>query len=88
LSDAQSRYRLRCQAVARPDDEHVRPIFEAAFREHGLPLAIRLPKLATGSCATPMSSSATSTRSAAAQPPSAARFNLSLLDPLAQGTSR
>jgi transposase InsO family protein len=41
LSDAHSRYLLRCQAVARPDDEHVRPIFEAAFREHGLPLAIR-----------------------------------------------
>jgi putative transposase len=41
LSDAHSRYLLRCQAVARPDDEHVRPIFEAVFREHGLPLAIR-----------------------------------------------
>ena len=38
---AHSRYLLRCQAVARPDDEHVRPIFEAVFREHGLPLAIR-----------------------------------------------
>ena len=41
LSDAHSRYLLRCQAVARPDEEHVRPIFEAAFKEHGLPLAIR-----------------------------------------------
>ena len=41
LSDAHSRYLLRCQAVAHPDDEHVRPIFEAAFQEHGLPLAIR-----------------------------------------------
>jgi len=41
LSDAHSRYLLRCQAVAHPDDEHVRPIFEAAFGEHGLPLAIR-----------------------------------------------
>ena len=41
LTDAHSRYLLRCQAVARPDEEHVRPIFEAAFREHGLPLAIR-----------------------------------------------
>jgi len=41
LSDAHSRYLLRCQAVARPDAEHVRPIFEAAFKEHGLPLAIR-----------------------------------------------
>jgi hypothetical protein len=41
LTDAHSRYLLRCQAVARPDEEHVRPIFEAAFKEHGLPLAIR-----------------------------------------------
>ena len=41
LSDAHSRYLLRCQAVARPDEAHVRPIFEAAFQEHGLPLAIR-----------------------------------------------
>ena len=41
LTDAHSRYLLRCQGVARPDEEHVRPIFEAAFKEHGLPLAIR-----------------------------------------------
>ena len=41
LSDAHSRYLLRCQAVARPDEANVRPIFEAAFQEHGLPLAIR-----------------------------------------------
>jgi putative transposase len=41
LSDAHSRYLLRCQAVARPDEENVRPIFEAAFKEHGLPQAIR-----------------------------------------------
>jgi putative transposase len=41
LTDARSRYLLRCQAVARPDEENVRPIFEAAFKEHGLPLAIR-----------------------------------------------
>jgi putative transposase len=27
--------------VARPDEENVRPIFEAAFKEHGLPRAIR-----------------------------------------------
>jgi hypothetical protein len=27
--------------VARPDEENVRPIFEAAFKEHGLPVAIR-----------------------------------------------
>ena len=41
LTDARSRYLLRCQAVARPDEKNVRPIFEAAFKEHGLPLAIR-----------------------------------------------
>lgn len=41
LSDADSRYLLRCQAVARPDEANVRPIFEAAFQEYGLPLAIR-----------------------------------------------
>jgi transposase InsO family protein len=41
LSDAHSRYLLRCQAVARPDEQNVRPIFEAAFKEHGLPRAIR-----------------------------------------------
>jgi transposase InsO family protein len=41
LTDAHSRYLLRCQGVARPDEEHVRPIFEAAFKEHGLPLATR-----------------------------------------------
>jgi putative transposase len=41
LSDAMSRYLLRCEAVARPDGAHVRPVFEAAFCEFGLPLAIR-----------------------------------------------
>jgi putative transposase len=41
LTDAHSRYLLRCQAVAHPDEASVRPIFEAAFKEHGLPLAIR-----------------------------------------------
>lgn len=41
LSDAYSRYLLRCQAVARPDSEPVKSIFEAAFREYGMPLAIR-----------------------------------------------
>ena len=41
LTDAHSRYLLRCQAVPRPDEANVRPIFEAAFKEHGLPLAIR-----------------------------------------------
>lgn len=41
LSDAFSRYLLRCQAVDRPDYDHVRPVFEAAFCEFGLPRAIR-----------------------------------------------
>jgi transposase InsO family protein len=41
VTDAWSRYLLRCQAVAKTDTERVRAIFEAAFREHGLPQAIR-----------------------------------------------
>jgi putative transposase len=41
LTDAFSRSLLRCQRVIRPDHEHVRPIFEAAFEEFGLPNAIR-----------------------------------------------
>ena len=41
ISDACSRYLLRCQAVEKTDTERVRAIFEAAFREYGLPQAIR-----------------------------------------------
>jgi putative transposase len=41
LSDAYSRYLLRCQAVEKTNTERVRAIFEAAFREYGLPAAIR-----------------------------------------------
>ena len=41
ISDAWSRYLLRCQAVGKMDTERVRAIFEAAFREYGLPEAIR-----------------------------------------------
>jgi putative transposase len=41
ISDAMSRYLLRCQAVARTDGAHVRPAFDATFCEFGLPLAIR-----------------------------------------------
>jgi transposase InsO family protein len=41
LSDACSRYLLRCQAVEKTDTARVRAIFEAAFREYGLPEAIR-----------------------------------------------
>lgn len=41
ISDAWSRYLLRCQAVEKTDTERVRAIFEAAFREYGIPQAIR-----------------------------------------------
>jgi transposase InsO family protein len=41
ITDACSRYLLRAQAVEKTDTERVRGIFEAAFREHGLPEAIR-----------------------------------------------
>ena len=41
ISDAHSRYLLRCQAVEKTDTERVQAIFEAAFREHGMPQAIR-----------------------------------------------
>ena len=41
ISDAHSRYLLRCQAVEKTDTARVQAIFEAAFREHGMPKAIR-----------------------------------------------
>ncbi len=41
ISDAHSRYLLKCQAVAKTDTARVQAIFEAAFREYGLPEAIR-----------------------------------------------
>jgi putative transposase len=41
ITDAFSRYLLRCRGVLRPDHEQVRPVFEAAFGEFGLPGAIR-----------------------------------------------
>jgi transposase InsO family protein len=41
ITDAFSRSLLRCRGVIRPDHEQVRPIFEAAFAEFGLPKAIR-----------------------------------------------
>ena len=41
LSDAHSRYLLRCQALSRTDDDHVWPVVDAAFREFGLPKALR-----------------------------------------------
>jgi transposase InsO family protein len=41
ISDAYSRYLLRCPAVEKTDSLRVQAIFEAAFREHGMPEAIR-----------------------------------------------
>jgi transposase InsO family protein len=41
VSDAHSRYLLRCQSVAKTDTEHVEAIFTAAFREYGMPQRIR-----------------------------------------------
>jgi putative transposase len=41
LSDAYSRYLLRCQAMTRKDTDHVWPVLEAAFREFGLPHRLR-----------------------------------------------
>lgn len=41
LTDNYSRYLLRCQAVRHVDHPCIQPVFEAAFREYGLPLAIR-----------------------------------------------
>jgi hypothetical protein len=41
LTDAHSRYLLRCEGLVRIDEGAVRPLFESAFREFGLPEAIR-----------------------------------------------
>jgi len=41
LSDAYSRYLLRCQAMTRLDTDHVWPVLDAAFREFGLPWRLR-----------------------------------------------
>jgi putative transposase len=41
LIDAHSRYLLRCQAMGRADTAHVWPVLYAAFREFGLPRALR-----------------------------------------------
>jgi len=40
LTDAHSRYLLRCQITPKADSIHVAAIFDAAFREYGLPLVI------------------------------------------------
>jgi putative transposase len=41
ITDAYSRYLLRCQALPRTDTEHVWPVLDAAFREFGLPRYMR-----------------------------------------------
>ena len=41
ISDAMSRFLVRCDGVTSPDEPTVRPIFESAFREFGLPNAMR-----------------------------------------------
>jgi transposase InsO family protein len=41
ISDSATRYLLRCQAVEKTSTERVQAVFEAAFREYGLPRALR-----------------------------------------------
>lgn len=41
ITDAASRYLIKCESVAQPDEMHCRPHFERAFREFGLPRKIR-----------------------------------------------
>jgi transposase InsO family protein len=41
ITDGHSRYLLRCQAVKGEDTVHAKPVFEAAFREYGLPARLR-----------------------------------------------
>jgi putative transposase len=40
ITDAHSRYLLRCHITPKADGAHVAAVFDAAFREHGLPLVI------------------------------------------------
>jgi putative transposase len=40
ITDAHSRYLLRCHLVPQADGVHVAAVFDAAFREYGLPLVI------------------------------------------------
>ncbi len=41
ITDAASRYLIKCESVGKPDETHCRPHFERAFREFGLPRRIR-----------------------------------------------
>ena len=40
ITDAHSRYLLRCHITPKADGAHVAAVFDACFREHGLPLVI------------------------------------------------
>jgi putative transposase len=42
ISDAYSRFLLRCQAAKHPDLCYTKPLFDATFREYGLPDCIRI----------------------------------------------
>ena len=42
ITDAYSRFLLRCQAAKHPDIGYTKPLFEATFREYGLPESIRI----------------------------------------------
>jgi transposase InsO family protein len=41
ITDAASRYLIKCESVAQPDEAQCRPHFERAFREFGVPARIR-----------------------------------------------
>ena len=41
ITDNHSRFLLRCQLVRPPQYRRIQPVFESAFREYGLPVAIR-----------------------------------------------
>ena len=41
ITDAYSRYLIRCQGLTSADYFHSKPVFEAAFREYGLPERMR-----------------------------------------------
>jgi transposase InsO family protein len=42
ITDAYSRFLLRCQAAKHPDIWYTKPLFDATFREYGLPEYIRI----------------------------------------------
>lgn len=42
ITDAYSRFLLKCQAAKHADTWHTQPLFEAAFREYGMPERIRV----------------------------------------------